>query len=117
MAESTARKGARVVEVGVLLGALSLLAACGGGSGTSGGVGGGDSVLGASTNAAAPVMVLSMSSDAPVAGVAALSLAPGDPVRLGAPGYLGLEEAYRGGSLYLMDADEASVAAASRRRR
>ena len=112
MAESTGRKGARVVEVGVLLGALSLLTACGGGSGTSGGVGGGDSVLGASTNAAAPVMVLSMSSDAPVAGVAALSLAPGDPVRLGAPGYLGLEEAYRGGSLYLMDADEASVAAA-----
>jgi hypothetical protein len=53
-----------------------------------------------------------MSSDAPVAGVAAPSLGPGDPVRLGAPGYLGLEETYRGGALYLMDADEASVAAA-----
>jgi hypothetical protein len=106
------RRGARVVQAGALLGALVLLAACGGGDGgTRGGVGG-DSVLGASTNAAAPVMVLSMSSNAPVAGLAAPSLAPGDPVRLGAPGYLGLEETYRGGSLYLMDADEASVAAA-----
>jgi hypothetical protein len=110
VAEATRWRGARMTEVGTLLGALALLAACGGG--TPGGVGNGDSVLGASTHAAAPVMVLSMSSDAPVAGVAAPSLVTGDPVRLGAPGYLGLEETYRGGSLYLMDVDEASVAAA-----
>jgi hypothetical protein len=109
VAESTRGRRAQVTEVGALLGALALLAACGG---TQGGVPSGNGVLGASANAAAPVMVLSMSSDAPVAGVAAPSLGPGDPVRLGAPGYLGLEETYRGGALYLMDADEASVAAA-----
>ena len=102
------RQGAGIVTCGAVLGALTLLAACGGGAQATGG----GSVLGASTHAQAPVMVLSMSSDAPVAGVAAPSLAPGDPVRLSAPGYLGLEETYRGGSLYLMDADEASVAAA-----
>jgi hypothetical protein len=109
VAESTRGRRAQVTEVGALLGALALLAACGG---TQGGIPSGNGVLGASANAAAPVMVLSMSSDAPVAGVAAPSLGPGDPVRLGAPGYLGLEETYRGGALYLMDADEASVAAA-----
>jgi hypothetical protein len=104
------RQGARAAQIGALLGSLALLAACGGGGAT--GAGGGGSVLGASTNGQAPVMVLSMSSDAPVAGLAAPALAPGDHVQLSAPGYLGLEETYHGGSLYLMDAEEASVAAA-----
>jgi hypothetical protein len=109
VAGTRGRQGARVATGGALSSVLALLTACGGG-GATGGLDGG-SVLGAPTNGAAPVMVLSMSSDAPVPGVPAPSLMPGDPVRLGAPGYLGLEETYRGGNLYLMDADEASVGA------
>lgn len=108
MARTIGRLGMRTVQVGALAGSMALLTACGG----SQQVASGGSVLGASTNAQAPVMVLSMSTDAPVSGVAAPSLAPGDRAQLSAAGYLGLEETYRSGSLYLMDEEEASVAAA-----
>lgn len=111
MTGTIGRQGGRFAKAGGLLGSLALLAACGSGGGQQP-ASGGTSVLGASLNAQAPVMVLSMSTDAPVPGVAAPTLAPGDQVRLSAPGFLGLEETYRGGHLYMMDADEASVAAA-----
>ncbi|MET0552446.1 MAG: hypothetical protein ABW221_05380 [Vicinamibacteria bacterium] len=112
MTGTIGQRVARVTRTGALLASMAFLAACGGGGGAQGASGAGNSVLGASTNAQAPVLVLSMSNDAPVSGLAAPSLAPGDQVRLSAPGYLGLEETYRGGNLYMMDADEASVAAA-----
>lgn len=105
------RQVARIAQTGALLASVALLAACGSGGGASEAAGG-TSVLGASPNGQSPVMVLSMSTDAPVPGLAAPSLAPGDQVKLSAPGYLGLEETYRGGNLYMMDADEAAVAAA-----